>query len=159
MYHKNDGDDGNGCESSFEASVKDDVLKEKSSINCYTAASAAATAAGCNDPNTTDLVYVQGVPMLVTVGSDSESQERSVVDVACGSRHTVVHTRSGGAKDELWGFGWNKYGQLGLGHLLPKDSPTRIEVPKAVATGAARIKMLRCGDWGTVVVTERKKAK
>ena len=135
---------------SFEAAIKDEVRKESSAaVTCYNAASAAA---GCNDPNATDLVYVQGVPMLVQVGDNGG---RSVVDVACGSRHTVVHAQDGG-KDELWGFGWNKYGQLGLGHMLPKDSPARIELPKSVASGAARVKMLRCGDWGTVLVTEKK---
>ena len=148
VYHKNDEKKPS---TSFESAIKEEVRKE-ATTNCYNAASAAA---GCNDPNTTDLVYVQGVPMLVTVGEDGGSSNRSVVGVACGSRHTVVHTRRDD-KDELWAFGWNKYGQLGLGHMLPKDSPARMEVPKVVASGAARVKMLRCGDWGTVVVTEKK---
>ncbi len=111
---------------------------EKDATTCYNAATA------CNE-DTTDLVVVQSLPMLVTIGSGDK--EAKVVDVGCGSRHTVVLT----AGNELWGFGWNKYGQLGLGHMLAKDSVQKVPTPKAISAKST-VKRLCCGDWGTVLV-------
>ena len=48
--------------------------------------------------------------------------------MACGSRHTIV---LGGA-NQLWGFGWNKYGQLGLGNNASKDCIEKIPLPKSM---------------------------
>ena len=45
-----------------------------------------------------------------------------VTDVGCGSRHTVCPTKTGG----LWAFGWNKYGQLGVGDTRARDAVTRM---------------------------------
>ena len=45
-----------------------------------------------------------------------------VTDVGCGSRHTVCLTKTGG----LWAFGWNKYGQLGVGDTRARDAVTRM---------------------------------
>jgi hypothetical protein len=53
----------------------------------------------------------------------------------------------------MFGFGWNKYGQLGLGHTLSRDSVERIQgLPKGLLTKQSRVKMLKCGDWGTALV-------
>ena len=88
---------------------------------------------------------VQSVPMLVQIPED----QGKVLDVGCGSRHTIVLTEGNG----LWGFGWNKYGQLGMGHTLSRDSAEKISLPKAALAKNSQVKMLRCGDWGTVLVT------
>jgi len=112
---------------------------EKEALNCYNAAS-------CD--NNTDLVMVQPLPMLVQIMGKSP-EDCLVTDVGCGSRHTVCLTKTGG----LWAFGWNKYGQLGVGDTRARDAVTRMmALPKGrlVAT-------LRCGDWGTVVVTSKEK--
>ena len=78
--------------------------------------------------------------------ANGESDHTRAVDVACGSRHTVVLTKN----NQLWSFGWNKYGQLGLGHNHSRDTPEKMCIPKSV-TGKT-LKMLRCGDWGTAVL-------
>ncbi|KAK9866796.1 hypothetical protein WJX84_006693 [Apatococcus fuscideae] len=44
---------------------------------------------------------------------------KSVRDVACGDTHTLVSTFDG----ELWGFGRNQNGQLGLGHIDDAFAP------------------------------------
>lgn len=119
------------------SSIEDDL--EKDALTCYTAATS------CNDTQS-DLVVVQSVPMLVQIPGNEK--DAKAVDVACGSRHTVVLT----AGNQLWGFGWNKYGQLGLGHTLSKDVIERINMPKA----KGKVKMLKCGDWGTVLVVTKK---
>merc|ERR1719242_1617606 len=85
------------------------------------------------------------------VTASGDSDHTRVVDVACGSRHTVVLTKT----NQLWTFGWNKYGQLGIGHTHSRDAPERMCIPKSV-TGKT-LKMLRCGDWGTAVVVSSNK--
>ena len=42
-------------------------------------------------------------------------------------------------EQDVWTVGWNNEGQLGLGDLLPRDTPTRINsLPKIVAVSAGR---------------------
>ena len=81
----------------------------------------------------------------------TESDSTRTLDVACGSRHTVILTKS----NQLWTFGWNKYGQLGLGHNHSRDAPEKINIPKSIA--GKTLKMLRCGDWGTAIVVSSNK--
>jgi len=125
------------------------------------------TTTGCNG-DTTDLVTVQSLPMLVSLPASSasasggknsssaagSSSEARALDVDCGSRHTVVLTKGG----ELWAFGWNKYGQLGIGHNHSRDAPEKMSLPRSLtssssSSGTRSIKSLRCGDWGTAIVT------
>lgn len=113
---------------------------EKEALNCYNSAS-------CD--NGTDLVMVQPLPMLVQIPGKSP-EECVVTDVGCGSRHTVCLTKAG----QLWAFGWNKYGQLGVGDTMARDAVTRMAAPKLPKD--SNISMLRCGDWGTVVITTKK---
>jgi len=113
---------------------------EKEALNCYNSAS-------CD--NNTDYVMVQSLPMLVQV-TGKTAAESSVVDVGCGSRHTVCLTQG----NNLWSFGWNKYGQLGVGDTKSRDSVVRMVAPPRL-NKQREISMLRCGDWGTVVVTRK----
>jgi alpha-tubulin suppressor-like RCC1 family protein len=46
---------------------------------------------------------------------------RVVTHLACGSAHTVVSTY-----DELWAFGMNNEGQLGLGHSKSMQTPAQV---------------------------------
>merc|ERR1711874_496332 len=94
---------------------------EKDSLTCY-------TSTACN-ADSADLVVVQSLPMLVSLPTSNnmtsgckltasgEPDHTRAVDVACGSRHTVVLAKN----DQLWAFGWNKYGQLGIGHNHSRD--------------------------------------
>ncbi len=125
VYHKNDDE---AAADGAAADIQAEIEMEKSSTTCYNAATA------CNE-DATDLVVVQSMPMLVQIpvtnsssNNSSSSSEAKVLDVGCGSRHTVVLT----AGNELWSFGWNKYGQLGLGHMLARDSVQKVPMPKAV---------------------------
>lgn len=111
---------------------------EKETLSCYTGSS-------CDTP--TDIVTLQPTPMLVSIGGKNES-ECAVVDVNCGSRHTVCLTKG----NVLWSFGWNKYGQLGTGDTKSRDSVARMVLPNKAKN--KKFAMLRCGDWGTAIVTE-----
>jgi alpha-tubulin suppressor-like RCC1 family protein len=116
-------------------------------------------------------VVVQTLPMLVSIPASRNGcgeGESGALDVGCGSRHTVVLTKD----NNLWAFGkkylpsvflslsyllfytwtgWNKYGQLGLGHTISRDTVEKIALPKSIGRNTV-VKMLRCGDWGTAVV-------
>ena len=64
----------------------------------------------------------------VCLFSGKNGSESSVVDVGCGSRHTVCLTLG----NNLWSFGWNKYGQLGLGDTKPRDQVCKVPLPKSI---------------------------
>ena len=65
--------------------------------------------------------------MIWTFIRGKSPEDCLVTDVGCGSRHTVCLTKTGG----LWAFGWNKYGQLGVGDTRARDAVTRMmNLPK-----------------------------
>ena len=69
-----------------------------------------------------------------------------VKHVTGGWRHTAAVTSDG----RLFSWGWNRFGQLGLGHLVDMHKPTLVSptlVPGAVA-------MVACGWRHTVAATE-----
>lgn len=55
---------------------------------------------------------------------------KRVRDVACGDTHTLVSTFGA----ELWGFGRNQNGQLGLGHTDDEFAPICVEDLKVCGT-------------------------
>lgn len=123
-----------------EASACEPMDPEKEMISCY-------TPAACENSN--DYVMVQPVPILVPI-SGKNSSETAVVNVGCGSRHTVCLTQG----NCLWSFGWNKYGQLGLGDTKSRDQVCRMPLPRGLSK-TSEIRTLRCGDWGTAIVLEQ----
>jgi secretion-regulating guanine nucleotide exchange factor len=69
-----------------------------------------------------------------------------LAQVCCGYSHTIVRTEQG----DLWSFGTNLYGQLGLGH---KNDP--VPEPRAVAElgETKRILEVACGSFTTSALT------
>ncbi|KAK1409441.1 hypothetical protein QVD17_35967 [Tagetes erecta] len=63
--------------------------------------------------------------------------------VSCGARHTAIVTDG-----KVFCWGWNKYGQLGLGDAVDRNIPSEVAldgyVPRVVA----------CGWWHTLVLAE-----
>lgn len=68
--------------------------------------------------------------------------------VAAGDTHSMVVTAQG----RLFAFGRNEWGQLGLGHKTKTSKPTHVQ-----AFDGARVKLVSCGRYHTVVVTEGEK--
>ncbi|XP_044508522.1 ultraviolet-B receptor UVR8-like isoform X2 [Mangifera indica] len=64
--------------------------------------------------------------------------------VSCGARHSAMITGDG----KVFCWGWNKYGQLGLGDVIDRNIPSQVLVdgcdPKNVA----------CGWWHTLLLAE-----
>ena len=65
--------------------------------------------------------------------------------VSCGARHSALLTEDG----HLFTWGWNKYGQLGLG-----DSTDR-NVPCQVLIAGCRPRNVACGWWHTLLVADK----
>lgn len=65
-----------------------------------------------------------------------------VVQIACGLHHTVVLTQSG----EVFTFGSNIYGQLGVGDILLRGGPVNVRIPGSAQSVAA-------GSNHTVILT------
>ncbi|CAA0809389.1 Regulator of chromosome condensation (RCC1) family protein [Striga hermonthica] len=64
--------------------------------------------------------------------------------VSCGARHTAVVTEDG--KTFCWG--WNKYGQLGLGDVIDRNTPCQVTLDGHMAKNVA------CGWWHTLLLSE-----
>ncbi|GLD91657.1 hypothetical protein PINS_up000190 [Pythium insidiosum] len=74
-----------------------------------------------------------------------------VTKVACGLYHTVVTTAGG----ELYAFGKNDYGQLGLGHARNVKLPTLVRV--TIGDSDEKVVDVSCGYYHTVAVTDKGK--
>ncbi|WRX11569.1 Regulator of chromosome condensation [Theobroma cacao] len=64
--------------------------------------------------------------------------------VSCGARHSAVITEDG----KVFCWGWNKYGQLGLGDVIDRNIPSQVTIdgcgPKNIA----------CGWWHTLLLAD-----
>ncbi|EFJ39741.1 hypothetical protein VOLCADRAFT_70529 [Volvox carteri f. nagariensis] len=69
-----------------------------------------------------------------------------ISSVAGGWRHTMAADSSG----NLYGWGWNKFGQLGLGDSSDRPSPVLV----GGALAGQRVSLVTCGWRHTVAVTE-----
>ncbi|XP_073969135.1 RCC1 domain-containing protein 1-like [Rhodnius prolixus] len=64
-----------------------------------------------------------------------------ILQVSCGTSHTVVLLENG----EIWGCGWNKWGQLG--NLKTTHLMTKFEISSSIS-----IKRIICGAWNTAFI-------
>ena len=71
-----------------------------------------------------------------------ETYEMTVIDFKCGNRYSYILLSNGG----LYSTGHNKYGQLGLGHLNPVHTLTRIELQNIIS--------FQCSDMVSMVLTK-----
>ncbi|TQE08237.1 hypothetical protein C1H46_006204 [Malus baccata] len=64
---------------------------------------------------------------------------------SCGARHSVILTEDG----QLFSWGWNKYGQLGLGDSVDRNIPSQVSIEGCL------LKNIACGWWHTLLLAER----
>lgn len=79
--------------------------------------------------------------IIITLFSCSNSKDFLYSTVACGRYHTVAIKTDG----TLWAWGYNKYGQLGLGDNRDRNLPAQV----GVATDWA---MIACGNYHTIAI-------
>ncbi|MFS8012818.1 putative regulator of chromosome condensation 1/beta-lactamase-inhibitor protein II [Helianthus anomalus] len=84
--------------------------------------------------------HAETLPRLI---DDPSLENEHARVVSCGARHSAIVT-----DEKVFCWGWNKYGQLGLGDAIDRNVPSEVEldgyVPRAVA----------CGWWHTLVLAE-----
>ncbi|GLT89535.1 hypothetical protein SLE2022_075130 [Rubroshorea leprosula] len=64
--------------------------------------------------------------------------------VSCGARHSAILTDDGG----VLSWGWNKYGQLGLGDTIDRNIPSQVPIEGWLPEDVA------CGWWHTLLLAE-----
>ena len=87
------------------------------------------------------------VPQLVQLGKDA-GRKRKVKNVSCSYYHSIILCEDG----DMYAFGRNDFGQLGIGDTADRKTPTRIDT--SVLHGAG-VKAFSCGQYHTLVVTAR----
>uniref|UniRef100_A0A7N0UV03 RCC1-like domain-containing protein n=1 Tax=Kalanchoe fedtschenkoi TaxID=63787 RepID=A0A7N0UV03_KALFE len=63
--------------------------------------------------------------------------------VSCGARHSAIITEG-----QVFCWGWNKYGQLGLGDVADRNIPSEVKIDGCIAKNVA------CGWWHTLLLAE-----
>ncbi|OTF73467.1 Regulator of chromosome condensation (RCC1) repeat protein [Euroglyphus maynei] len=87
-----------------------------------------------------DTIKIEATPKLLDISEDDR-----FVAIAAGSRHSMAVSENG----ILFGWGWNKYGQLGIDSTAIEfaDSPTVIPFDHKVSN-------VYCRFWSSLVETE-----
>ncbi|KAJ5070499.1 hypothetical protein M0811_10768 [Anaeramoeba ignava] len=55
-----------------------------------------------------------------------ENDDNNILEISCGNAHTLILT----SKSKSIGFGYNEYGQLGIGNTIDQITPIQIELPE-----------------------------
>ncbi|KFK35120.1 hypothetical protein AALP_AA5G238800 [Arabis alpina] len=66
----------------------------------------------------------------------------NVKTISCGARHTAVIADEG----RIFCWGWNKYGQLGLGDVIDRNAPSEVRIKDCFP------KNIACGWWHTLLL-------
>ncbi|KAL0725671.1 hypothetical protein Bca4012_040270 [Brassica carinata] len=85
--------------------------------------------------------HAETIPRLL----DGQNMEnKHAVAVSCGARHSAVLADDG----QLLCWGWNKYGQLGLGDTIDRNIPTQVQFD------GCRLRKVACGWWHTLLLAD-----
>ncbi|KAK0584840.1 hypothetical protein LWI29_019532 [Acer saccharum] len=103
-------------------------------------------------------VYVFGGNQFGQLGTGAEQAEtlpklldapslenKRVKMVSCGARHSAILTDDG----QVLSWGWNKYGQLGLGDSIDRNIPSQVPIEGCLP------KNVECGWWHTLLLAEK----
>ena len=74
-------------------------------------------------------------------------QRRGIVNIICGETHTCVLHVDGKSGGTLYSFGFNTYGELGIGSLTPAFhiNPKRMRLFPSIKESDALMSSLYCG--------------
>ncbi|KAK1320419.1 Ultraviolet-B receptor UVR8 [Acorus calamus] len=71
-------------------------------------------------------------------------EDKTAKIVSCGARHSAIITED----QKAFCWGWNKYGQLGLGDAIDRSTPCQVPIDACLP------KNITCGWWHTLVLAE-----
>ena len=90
-------------------------------------------------------------PQLV-LGKNDELKSKTIVDVTCGSTHTLFTTSDG----ECYSFGFGEENQLGHGKAKDEAYPRKIENiyegKQTVPLGTLKVKGMSCGGQHSLIL-------
>ncbi|XP_028552028.1 RCC1 domain-containing protein 1 isoform X1 [Dendrobium catenatum] len=89
----------------------------------------------------TGLDQAETLPKLLDAPS-LESMNAKIV--SCGARHSAIVTED----SRVFCWGWNKYGQLGLGDSIDRNIPSEVPIENL------RIMNVSCGWWHTLALAK-----
>ncbi|GAM25148.1 hypothetical protein SAMD00019534_083230 [Acytostelium subglobosum LB1] len=75
---------------------------------------------------------------------------QKVTAIAAGYAHTLILKKSG----DLFSFGWNEAGQLGVNNLKSRAIPMRVETSEIVGVHGGKITQIACGHSHSVMCLE-----
>ncbi|KAL5809261.1 hypothetical protein ACOSQ3_029952 [Xanthoceras sorbifolium] len=88
--------------------------------------------------------HAETLPKLLDAPSLESKQAKKV---SCGARHSAILTEDG----QVLSWGWNKYGQLGLGDSIDRNIPSQVPIDGCLPKDVA------CGWWHTLLLAEKEK--
>uniref|UniRef100_A0A6N2KIT2 RCC1-like domain-containing protein n=1 Tax=Salix viminalis TaxID=40686 RepID=A0A6N2KIT2_SALVM len=83
----------------------------------------------------------ESIPRLLDAPCLESKQAKMV---SCGARHSAIITVDG----QVFSWGWNKYGQLGVGDSMDRNIPSQVPIE------GCRPKSVACGWWHTLLLAE-----
>ncbi|KAJ7392624.1 RCC1 and BTB domain-containing protein 1 [Desmophyllum pertusum] len=83
------------------------------------------------------------IPSLITSGL----QMKKVIQVACGSHHSLALTNDG----EVFAWGYNNCGQIGLGNTNNQTLPRKIN---SAIIGSKKISIIACGQTSSMALSD-----
>jgi protein ATS1 len=124
--------------------------------------------------NGTYMLTVDDPPRILSTGSNTHGQlgraedssalevegapitGRTVKALACGSEHTLICLAGDGMGDEVWGWGWNEHGNLGIGNTDDSPTPQKIWPPASGPDnlGIHHIRSIWCGNGSSWILCE-----
>lgn len=113
---------------------------------------------GINSINKRKLPSVFATPEIIDLpvnsndngDDDSISDEYNITNVYCGGRHTIVKTSC----NQLFGTGWNKYGQLGIKteNICGNECDDNIVKFQKINIDTFDTFDVICGNWCTILL-------
>ncbi|CAI0412104.1 unnamed protein product [Linum tenue] len=89
----------------------------------------------------TGVDQAETIPRLLDAPS---LENENAMTVSCGARHSAVVTVDG----KVFCWGWNKYGQLGLGDVIDRNIPSQLTID------GYTLRSVACGWWHTLLLAE-----
>ena len=111
-------------------------------IGCYATDDPLNEQKPCSDNACCKRLMLSTHPVLVDF-------RREVHKVSCGARHSAAVL----VDNTLWTWGWNGYGQLGLGNQNDQHCPN---IVKTLSTNSYAIVDVVCNMWNTLICTSLK---